>query len=291
MPAVTAAEDKGQHKSLFPRCANPRCSTSWMQVWRNRRFPVFEGKWACSPGCMEALVLAAGQRERSGGVARPTPVSHRVPIGLMLVGQGQITEAQLQSALAWRAANTGDSTRLGEWLVQSGLVGAAAVTRGLSLQWNCPAYSLGDYRPEETASLVPRLLVEMFGGVPVRIAGGVAVAFAGSVDRSLSYAVERATGLRVMAGIAADEEVQWARRRYIATAAPQAELLEASDEAALARAMAARIERERTPEARLVRVHEMYWLRLWRKEDPAPGLAGLRDVADILCTIHPRNGM
>lgn len=290
MSAVTAAEVRGERRPLFPRCANPQCSTGWMHVWRSRRLPVFEGQWTCSPACMRALVLAAVQRERSSGPTRPAPLSHRIPLGLTLLEQGQITEAQLKAALrSWRESSeaAGEPMRLGKWLVHSGVLGPAAVTRGLSLQWNCPAYSLGDFRPEKTAALLPRLLVEICGGIPVGIARGVGLAFSGSLDRSLSYALERATGFRVVAGIAADEEVQCAVRRYMATAAPPVEFLEVTDGAALARAIAARIERERAPEARLVRVHGIYWLRLWRKENPAPGLAGIGDVEDMLCTLRP----
>ena len=63
-------------QSLFPHCANPRCSTGWMRLWRSRRVPSFEGRWACSPECMGELVASALRREMDGGDAVPAPYPH-----------------------------------------------------------------------------------------------------------------------------------------------------------------------------------------------------------------------
>lgn len=284
-----AGEVSALAASLFPRCGNPGCGTGWMHVWRNRRLPGFEGRWACSPECMRALVALAMRRERSaGGVSGAW--SHRIPIGLLLVEQGRITAAQLRDALeGWRHrdAEKRDGKRLGTWMVESGLLTEPALTRGLSAQWNCPAFSLAHFRPEETAAVMPRILVEAFGALPVRAAGrGVYLAFCGAIDRSLSYAVERATGLRVTAGIAGDAEFRRAQEEYLETPGPRLRCLEAADPLSLVRAIAARIEREKPVEARLVRVHNDYWLRLWRSLEPEPGLAGRDDVDDVLCVVR-----
>jgi hypothetical protein len=172
-------------------------------------------------------------------------------------------------------------------MVESGLLTEPALTRGLSAQWNCPAFSLAHFRPEETAAVMPRILVEAFGALPVRAAGrGVYLAFCGAIDRSLSYAVERATGLRVTAGIAGDAEFRRAQEEYLETPGPRLRCLEAADPLSLVRAIAARIEREKPVEARLVRVHNDYWLRLWRSLEPEPGLAGRDDVDDVLCVVR-----
>lgn len=272
--------------SMFPRCGNPACATGWLHLWRNRRVPAFEGRWACSPACMRALVALALRREKSaGGVSGGW--SHRIPIGLLLVEQGRITAAQLRDALeGWRNrdAEKGDRMRLGAWMVESGLLTEPALTRGLSAQWNCAAFSLAHYRPEETASVMPRILVEAFGAVPVRAAAGrVDLAFCGAIDRSLSYAVERATGWRVTAGIAGDRAFRRAQGQYLETPGPRMRCIEAADPLSLARAIAEQIEREKPVEARLVRVHRDIWLRLWRSLAPEPGLAGRSDVEDVLC--------
>ena len=159
--------------ALFPRCANPRCSTGWLHLWRSRRVPGFEGRWACSTECMGELVASAVRREMDGGDAVSLPHAHRLPMGLMLVEQGGITPAQLQEALEGQqrvAEQTGETVRLGEWLMRSGVLGEPALTRALSAQWNCPVFSLAGYRPEEVAAAMPRFLSEALGALPVRAA-------------------------------------------------------------------------------------------------------------------------
>lgn len=280
---------------ILPRCANPRCATGWIHVWRRRRVPGFEGQWACSPECMEELVAQALRREMGANSRAPAAHQHRIPLGLLLVEQGQLRPEQLRSALnAWRRSGAGaeDGMRFGAWLVESGLINEPALTRGLSAQWNCPGYSLRNYRPEETAAVLPRFLADALGAVPVQVAARrvVHLAFSGTIDRSLSYAVERATGLGAATGIAGDAELQHARQRYLETAAPPVRFVEAAGPAMLVREIAARIDRVRPIEARLTRVHEVFWLRCWRRPEPAPGLSGCGDVEDLLCLLRPREG-
>lgn len=273
---------------LFPHCANARCATGWMHLWRNRRIPGFEGHWACSPECMADLVAAAVRRELDEGDSTSTPHSHRLPMGLMLVDQGRITAEQLHAALeAQRRANeeSGESMRLGEWLLKSGVLSEPALTRALSAQWNCPVFSLADYRPEEVAAAMPRFLSEALGALPLRAPGGrlLYVAFSGRIDRSLSYALERMTGLPIAAGIAADSEFSGAQARFLETPAPTVRLLEAASSWVLVRTLTKLIETERPVEARLTRVHEYYWLRLWRRR--ADGLPACDAVQDLLATV------
>src|ERR1700728_692340 len=244
--------------SLFPRCANPQCSTGWMRLWRSRRVPVFEGRWACSAECMGELVAAALRREMDGGDSTPYP--HRVPMGLMLVEQEKITPQQLHEALDGQrraAEETGEARRLGEWLLQSGVLSEPALTRALSAQWSCPVFSLENDHPEEMTAAMPGFLSEAFAGVPVRTAAGtfLYMAFSGRIDRSLSYAVERMTGLMVTAGIAPDSEFRSAQQRFLAAEAPPTRFLEAVSSWVLARTMTKLIESFKPAEARLARIH------------------------------------
>lgn len=284
-PGATAEAGAGL---LFPRCGNPRCTTGWMHLWRSRRVPAFEGRWVCSPQCMADRVAAAVRRELDGGDSTPAPRPHRLPMGLMLIDQGKITPEQLQTALEGQrqaAAESGESVRLGEWLLRSGVLSEPALTRALSAQWNCPVFTLADYHPEEVAGAMPRFLTEALEALPLRAPGGrlLYVAFAGRVDRSLSYALERMSGLPVAAGIAPDSEFRGAQARYLATPAPRVRLLEAASSWILARTITKLIEAERPVEARLARVHEYYWLRLWRRQPD--GLPASDAVEDLLATV------
>ncbi|HEY1498721.1 MAG TPA: hypothetical protein VGF88_04030 [Acidobacteriaceae bacterium] len=258
-----------------------------MRLWRSRRVPGFEGRWACSAACMGELVTAALRREMDGGDSAPYP--HRVPMGLMLVEQGKITPRQLHQALDGQrraAEETGEATRLGEWLLRSGVLSEPALTRVLSAQWNCPVFSLENDRPEEMVTAMPGFLSEAFGGVPVRTSGGklLYLAFSGRVDRSLSYAVERMTGLRAAAGIAADSEFRSAQQRFLAAEAPPTRFLEAASSWVLARSITKLIESVKPVEARLARIHNFFWLRVWRRGEEE-GLPALDAVEDLLATV------
>jgi hypothetical protein len=276
--------------SLFSHCANPRCSMGWIRLWRSRRIPGFEGRWACSAECMGELVASAVRREMDAGGSLADPRPHRLPMGLMLVEQGRITPVQLREALESRqraVEQSGETIRLGEWLLRSGILSEHALTRALSAQWNCPVFALEGYRPEEVAAAMPRFLSEAFGALPVRVAAGklLYLAFSSRIDRSLSYAVERIGGLPVTAGMAPDSEFECARARYFATAAPGTRYLEAASSSVLGRAMTRLIESERPVDARLARIHNYYWLRMFRCGVPEAGLPPPEAVEDVLCTV------
>jgi hypothetical protein len=285
LPAAESAAPR-QPRSPFSRCANPHCGTGWMHLWRSRRLPVFEGQWACSPGCMTELVRWAVSRETAMGM--PAPYRHRVPLGLLLVDQGQISRQELSDAiLGQQSAGSAeaDAPRLGEWLVRSGVLSETVLTRTLSLQWNCPVFAPGAYRAADVATALPRLLAEALGALPLRVLGGrtLCLAFSGRIDRTLSYAAERMLGLRVAPGLVSDSEFRAAQAQFHAAPAPRARLLNASGPAALARLIGSVIEQEKPAEARLARVHGLWWLRLWRRP-PGAGLPDCADVEDILCS-------
>jgi len=255
-------------------------------LWRSRRAPVFEGRWACSPVCLRAMVGAAVHRE-GRGEARAAGWTHRVPLRLMLLEQGRISEEQLRQAGRRPADREREAAELEEWLLHSGVLGEAALTRAISAQWNCPVFSLSATRPAEVAAAIPGFLAEALGALPVAVAGGrlLYLAFAQGIDRSLSYAVEHMTGLRVASGIARESEFRREQARFLAGRLPRARFLEARDRSALAQKMADWIEEERPIDARLARVHEQWWLRIWRREEPATVLPACEAVEDLLAIV------
>jgi hypothetical protein len=284
----TEASSASGAPGLLSRCGNPRCATGWLHLWRSRLHPRFEGKWACSSACMREMVSAAIHRELGAEGAAPLSSTPRFPLGLLLIEQGHLTPVQLHAALAHCAASA-DHVRVGEWLVASGLLSETALTHALGMQWSCPVFSLENHRVDESAFVVPRFLVEATGALPVRLLGGqvLYLAFAGTVDRSLSYGLERMLGIRVIAGIASDAEIAAGRARYFAAAGPRASLLEAVDATALAQSVAGLIERKKPVDARVVRIHDFFWVRMrTRRVLPATPLPGAGE--DLLATIIGR---
>ena len=109
--------------------------------------------------------------------------------------------AQLRAALA--AQRTAGGGRLGEWLVRQRSSSEEQVTRALGLQWGCPVLNMEFHNPEDLTALLPRLFIDAFGALPLRVAAGkiLYLGFEDRIDPALALATERMTGLHVEAGL------------------------------------------------------------------------------------------
>lgn len=269
---------------LFETCANPGCGSGWLHLWRSRSAPVFEQGWNCSPECTRARVEEAVRRELDGRVSAQEGHRHRIPLGLVMLEQGWITSVQLREALgAQKAAGGG---RLGNWLVRHQGVSEQLVTRALGLQWSCPVLPAEFHDAESLAALVPRLFVDAFGALPLRVAAGklIYMGFEDRLDSVLALAVERMTGLRVECGLVQGTHFRLAHTRALNASYPPAQLIEAGSEPAVVRALATAVERARPVESRLTRVHDCLWLRMWRRPQRGP-LPDRDAVQDLICSV------
>jgi hypothetical protein len=200
-----------------------------------------------------------------------------------MIEQGWITAGQLRGALDAQRASGG---RLGQWLVRREGISERLVTRALSLQWSCPVLPLEFHDADALAPLVPRLFVDASAALPLRVAAGklLYLGFEERLDPVLSLAIERMTGLRVESGLVAGSEFRPAHQHMLSASFPPVELLEASSEPVLARALTRALERIRPVESRLVRVHDCLWLRMWtRAQSNAVPEAG--SVQDVIATL------
>ncbi|MGB7190460.1 MAG: hypothetical protein WBD10_10015 [Acidobacteriaceae bacterium] len=250
----------------FPQCANPRCASGWLHLWRKRGAPVIEGGWLCSPACTRARVEDLLRRERAEAHP-PATYRHRIPIGLVLLEQGWITHEQLKDAL--EAQRAGAGMRLGEWLTANRGLDEVRLTQALGLQWSCPVFSLDKHAAAFPVTAVPRILAESFGFVPLRLtsSGILYLAFEDRIDHSLALAIERVTRLRVESGLLSGSEFRQAQERHRQGRFPRARMIEAGTPGLLAEAFAGHIEKEKPSESRLVRLHDLFWLRLWAEPD------------------------
>lgn len=265
-------------------CANANCGSGWLHLWRSRSTPVFEGGWSCSAACTRTLIVAAVRRELEGRVTAPETHRHRVPLGLTMLEQGWITNTQLRLALeAQKAAGGG---RLGEWLVRQQGVSEKLVTRALGLQWGCPVLPLEFHDAEALTVFLPRLFVDAFGALPLRIAAGkvLYVGFEERLDSVLALAIERMTGLRVECGLVQGSLFGPAHTRMLNSKFPFVELVEAASEAPAVYALSKAIEKTRPVASRLVRVHDCLWLRMEvaARTETLPAVASVRD---LICSI------
>ena len=88
-------------KQLVPRCSHPECTTgtSWTGVLhRASGFWFNEQQWFCSPRCLEESLedhlLGYFFDDR-----RPAPIRTTMPMGLMMLSRGVISDPQLRDAI------------------------------------------------------------------------------------------------------------------------------------------------------------------------------------------------
>lgn len=270
--------------TLFETCAHPGCRSGWLHLWRSRSAPIFEGGWTCSEACTEARIATAVSRELAGRENIRQTHRHRVPIGLLMLEQGWITQSQLRRALdAQKAAGSG---RVGQWLMGHGALNEDRLTRALGLQWSCPVLTLEHFDPAALTGMMPRLFIDAYGALPLRLTAGrlLYLGFEEALDPVLALAIERMTGLRVESGVVRGSQFRQAHARMLDARFPPVELIEAASEPAAAHALARSVERARPGAARLVRVHDCLWLRMWERGG-VDGLPGTGWVRDLVCSI------
>jgi hypothetical protein len=287
-PATTTEiSNDGGTSRFFPACANPQCTSGWLHLWRKRQVPIIEGRWTCSPDCARSRIEAIVRREMKGPPRPSAMHRHRIPIGLILLAEGWISHEQLKKAL--EAQKKGAAGRIGAWLMENCGLDERHLTQALSIQWNCPVFSLSKLRTAATECLVPRLLLETFGLVPLKTSreGILYIAFEERIDHSVILAIESMTGLTVEAGILSGSEFRRSQQTMTAARFPRARLIEASSVDSLTNALTKLIEREKPADSRLVRVQEFFWLRFWRRVDDSDTRtpAASQFVEDVICSL------
>lgn len=206
--------------------------------------------------------------------------AHRVPLGLLLLSMGLITEVELQTALKQqRKARKG---RIGDWLrKQTGLT-EKEITRALGMQWNCPVFDLGAYRP--LPADIPRELMEAYRllPIPARGRGLIYLAFDLGTDPVASFAVQHITGMRVQAGLAAENAFRETWARALAVQLPAAAVVPAATKDELIDAVASVLQDQDVSDARVVRLHQHFWLRVFLANGASGSLASYRDYLYLL---------
>jgi len=232
-----------------------------------------------------------GRELGDGGAFSPAPHRHRVPLGLLMLAQGWITHPQLQKALAaQRESGTG---RIGEWLMSECGLEAEQIVRGLSMQWGCPVLTTEGFSPETMALVMPKVFVEKFGLLPLRVAGSriLYLGFADRLDASAAFVTEQMTELKVESGVVEGASFEAARSRLLACDGVEMKLEAAEDKDAMAARITAILEQKQPIASRLVRLHQYYWLRMWLESGALGKVGNLpatsEDIKDHVFTVGP----
>jgi len=189
-------------ETAVPPCGDMDCSSTrrlWRRFrWRHGTIRLHDSLY-CAPDCFESA--AREQFTRLCAVAVPTPATrHRVPLGLLMISRGQLTNQQLRSAL--EAQRGSGRQRLGEWLEQMGFATEHQVTAALAQQWACPVLASNASCDPSCLRLLPYHLLETFRILPVQFVQSTRMfhlALCDGIDYSALYAIEQMLDCRTQA--------------------------------------------------------------------------------------------
>jgi hypothetical protein len=239
-------------------CGNRECRTGWLQLFRKRSYPRFEEKWACSADCMEQILGDAIRSQIESWEPAAAERALRMPLGLILLSRGWISHRELQEALAAQR-RTGNG-RIGEWLGRLHGVSEGTIAKALGIQWNCAVLPHGMPGLEFAPSRIPAFLRKRYGLALLRQGPEAALYLAGRhrAEHAAARAMEHM--LREPVHAAFLEDSAWSLEQ--SEAADNTELLLPGSNGIVA-SIGELIERARASDARLVRMHDHLWLRIW----------------------------
>jgi hypothetical protein len=153
-----------------------------------------EGKWYCSYRCAAASVeeqitrLLRTPSRRSGN-------SPRMPLGLMLVSRGYITEMDLKRASEELRRQGGE---LGDIMVQMGVTSERQVLATRAAQWGCPLFT-PTAESQHVAVKLPPTLLRRCNMVPLHYSATgrkLLMGFSDTIEYGALYAMEQVLGCK-----------------------------------------------------------------------------------------------
>ncbi len=288
-----ASPDARQALDLRPCPCGARMPLQVRLHLRSRTRPVFEGRWCCSPACLEARVATAVRRETKREPVRRTH-EHRIPLGLLLLSTGVISQEDLRRALQ---VQQGSGKRIGDVLTAECGVPERKVTEALATQWSCPMWNVGGSRLDGMAAVAPRVILQRTGTLPLRLvhetSDGVqahgrehrlAVAFTDAIDPQAVFALRWMHDMAVDAGVA--PKTQWAEAHagMLNAQGVAAEEISCASLQEMEASILRTLKRLQPVESRWARVHEFFWLRMWL--EPAAVAGGPHQTEDVMDMVY-----
>jgi len=247
-------------------CTNPKCDhrRTLLQRWKHGTEGVFvQGQWYCCAECSEPAI--EGLVEELIHVPEGTQQrTYRVPLGLLLLGRGVITEEQLKEAL--RVQREGNGERVGQCLLRQGAITHQDVAQALGMQWGCPVFPIErDPSYLECAARLPISLLEARRMLPVHYLSSsrlLYVAFSDSLDRTSLYAVERLLGERTVACVVSESAMREAFEELREIQRPTEIVFELRTARAIAGKILEHWRKARAQEMKFARPAGHLWVRL-----------------------------
>jgi len=189
IPGIAKAISKWRD---WPVCVNPGCTSKSLVHAVSKRHTgirLFED-WFCGPDCFESGAKQKISELRSTRNGQEKPPSLRMPLGLLLVSRGILTNEQLKIALDQHRAS---GTNFGDVVQELGFATQQHVTAAVAAQWACSVFSLGD-RLTASEIHIPKCLLAQYEMLPVHfspIGRKLMVGFVTRVQHHILYTIER----------------------------------------------------------------------------------------------------
>jgi hypothetical protein len=242
-----------------------------------------QGAQYCRSECLELALEEVLGRSRAS-VPPAAVVSHRIPLGLLLLSRQQLTAQQLRVALeAQRREGSGaggkqgkneSQKKLGAWLQKLGFSTESEITAALARQWSCPVLRA---TPMAIAAglfpAIPNLLLESFQMMPVGLVestGTLLMAFSQGIDYTMLYAIERMLGYRTEACLVCPSTLQENLHSIARRDRARDVIFDcAQDPAECARIIGNYSTKVKAEEVRIALCGEHFWIRLERLRQEA----------------------
>ena len=247
-----------------PDCALTTCPGPrplWKRLLRRSTRVFFHGQSYCSAQCLETALV--GQISRLRTLIAPAQPPNRIPLGLLMMARGKLTEIEVQAALeAQRRARYGT---IGDWIEKLGFASEKDVTAALALQWGCPVASSFDPSIMNTPGNIPFPILEAFQMIPYNYAvstNTLYLAFGARVDHAALYAIEKILDCRTQPSVAPARTVARKIEQMRQIARPSDVEFRTRDLGEMARITSSYIARLSPLDVRLCRVGNFIWLKL-----------------------------
>jgi len=168
-------------KLLAQRCARTECAsgTGWSgMLHRAAGFWLNEQQWFCGLRCLGASLedhlLGYFNEEHN-----LTPMRTTLPMGLMMLARGVISDPQLREAIHMQRSS---GEKIGACLQRIGCITQEDIASVVATQWGCPVFPSESVQPG-CSMLVPFSLIERFRMAPVHLVSQGRRLFVGFCDK------------------------------------------------------------------------------------------------------------
>jgi hypothetical protein len=265
----STAKNSSIWRKLSPKCGNRSCEKkTWLKAFGQRNPGLnLEGDWYCCPECFGRAV-----REKIADLmnSQGTPAkarTSRVPLGLLLLQRGVLSEEQLKTALNLHRET---QSNFGEIVQQLGFATPEQVTAAVAAQWACPVFSVGERRPDVQGVRIPRRFIELYGMLPVHYSESerrLLIGFVSSVQHQILYTIGHMTACTPVPCFITAREYELHSPSGRTVRDDEIVLERIVDTAELGRITTSHVVKLGANRIRMGTCRDYLWIRLWGKRE------------------------